>query len=387
MTYRTLCAVLPLALLIAACEASKSSSPLSPSVAGPIPGVDISAPKILEPSSGAKIPDDKQPVSLLIENPSSTGVRPLILLVEIATDADFTNKVITLDGVTPGEGGRTSVRLPDPLASERTYYWRARAQDGANAGSYSPVASFNVYTPIVIEEPVLISPAANATVDSLRPKFVVANAKHSGPVGPIYYEIEVADSDTFANKLGTTTPEQASQTTFDTPRDLPYGKVGYWHVRAYDTTTAGPWSATRAFRTPEAPPTPPPAPGPTPGPGSPGKHVPPGKLTVDAASRVVFATADEFPGLLAEFKTTEQAEAASEQLMLRTIWHLKLYGFQAARQRNPSGAISKDKLNIYIDGGWRNYDICSMGVAGRSGRVQFIYIGGENPVPDQGIPD
>jgi len=40
---------------VSACEASKSSTPLSPSVAGPIPGVTISAPKMLEPVSGQLI--------------------------------------------------------------------------------------------------------------------------------------------------------------------------------------------------------------------------------------------------------------------------------------------------------------------------------------------
>jgi hypothetical protein len=39
-------ALAPLALLplLAACQTSKSANPLSPSVAGPIPGVEISAP-------------------------------------------------------------------------------------------------------------------------------------------------------------------------------------------------------------------------------------------------------------------------------------------------------------------------------------------------------
>lgn len=251
---------------LTACEASKSSNPLSPSVAGPIPGVDISAPKILEPTSGTKIAVDKQPVTLLMENASSTGVRPLTLLVEVATDAAFNNKVFSREGLTPGDGGRTSVRLPDPLASGRMYYWRARAQDGANSGPYSGAADFDVYTPIVIEAPTPTSPAANATVDGLRPKFVVTNAPHSGPVGPISYLIEVADSDAFTNKIAAwTAAEQPSQTTFELPTNLVYGKVYYWHVRAYDSTTTGPFSRNLAFATPSAP-APPPPPIPTPGP-------------------------------------------------------------------------------------------------------------------------
>src|SRR5882672_6308264 len=80
-------------LALTACQTSKSSNPLSPSVAGPIPGVEISAPKILEPVVGAKIAADEQPLSLLIENSSSNGVRPLSYAFEVATDVGFTNKV------------------------------------------------------------------------------------------------------------------------------------------------------------------------------------------------------------------------------------------------------------------------------------------------------
>ena len=71
----TLICFAPLLASLVGCEASKSSTPLSPSVAGPIPGIEISAPKPLEPVVGAKVAVDQQPVTLLIENPSSTGPR------------------------------------------------------------------------------------------------------------------------------------------------------------------------------------------------------------------------------------------------------------------------------------------------------------------------
>ena len=68
--------VLAAALSLTACEASKSSNPLSPTVAGPIPGIEISAPKMLEPTPGTRISIEKQPVTLLIENAGSNGPRP-----------------------------------------------------------------------------------------------------------------------------------------------------------------------------------------------------------------------------------------------------------------------------------------------------------------------
>jgi hypothetical protein len=239
------------------CAAEKSSNPLTPTVAGPIPGVDITAPKVLIPVA-TKIPVDQQPVTLLAENASSSGVRPLTYLFEVATDSGFANKVFVREDVTPGDGGRTSLRLPDRLAPERSYFWRVRAQDGANTGPYSAPAGFDVFTPIVINPPALISPAINEVLATVRPRFVFVNSTHSGPVGTLSYVIEVSDSDSFANKIGLwIVAEQAGPTSFDTPSDFGFSKVLFWHTRAFDSTTNGPWSEIRSFQTvaqPVAPP-------------------------------------------------------------------------------------------------------------------------------------
>ena len=257
--------VLAAALSLTACEASKSSNPLSASVAGPIPGVDISAPKMLEPGPGSKISIEKQPVTLLIENAGSTGPRPLTYSFDIATDAAFNNKVFARDSIPQGEGGRTSLRMTDSLATGRTYYWRARAQDGANTGPYASPMAFDIFTPIVIGVPGLTAPAPNSTVLILRPTFTIANAPRSGPAGNITYLIELADGDSFANKVATwTAAETPNQTNMVSPVDLSYGKVYYWHARAYDSTTLGPWTNTQAFQMlAEPPPVFTPGPGPT----------------------------------------------------------------------------------------------------------------------------
>src|SRR5215208_4886698 len=109
--YRTSTAVLCAALTctLAGCEAQKSSNPLSPSVAGPIAGVEITAPKLLEPSQGFKFKASQQPIKLMIENSSSSGVRPISYIFEVASDNGFGNKVFARSGVVPGEGGRTTV--------------------------------------------------------------------------------------------------------------------------------------------------------------------------------------------------------------------------------------------------------------------------------------
>jgi len=245
--------VLPI-IAITACVSSKSSNPLSPSIAGPISGVNISPPKILEPWAGAQVDATKQPVTLLLENAVSNGVRPLTYTFEVASDAGFTAKIFTREAVVTGEGGRTSLRLPDPLAGGRTYYWRARAEDGANTGPFSAAVNFNVFIPIVISAPVLTAPANGATVTTASPRFAFTNAPTSGPVGVMSYTIEIATNDSFSNKVAIwNVPQQVTETSIDALSSLSYATQYFWHVRGYDPTTTGPWSATQVFQTPAAP--------------------------------------------------------------------------------------------------------------------------------------
>ena len=74
--YQSLFVLAAMLWLTAACEFSKSENPLSPTLAGPIPGVNITAPKALEPAAGAMIAGNSQPLTLLLENSSTNGLRP-----------------------------------------------------------------------------------------------------------------------------------------------------------------------------------------------------------------------------------------------------------------------------------------------------------------------
>jgi hypothetical protein len=248
-----------------ACGFSKSSNPLSPSVAGPIPGVSITPPTLMQPSNGANFAVAQQPITLTVGNATTSGVRPLTYSFEVAVDVNFTNKIFTRSSITPGTSGQTSLPLPSALATGYTYYWRAQAQDGANTGAFSPASSFSVFTPIVINAPVPVSPINNATVSSLTPALTFTDATRSGPVGTITYAIELALDNAFANRVAVwTLSEQPNQTQFTAPQALAYATQYYWHVRAADPTTSGPWSATVVFQTLAAPVVvapPPPAPG------------------------------------------------------------------------------------------------------------------------------
>src|SRR5918996_2116373 len=91
-------------LCLGACEAAKSSNPTAPTVAGPIPGVAITAPKPLEPAAGQTLTFSSEPPTLLIENAGSSGVRAIWLQLDMSTDANFSALVHHADQITPGEG-------------------------------------------------------------------------------------------------------------------------------------------------------------------------------------------------------------------------------------------------------------------------------------------
>lgn len=261
-------AALPALLLLTlgGCEAQKSSSPLSPSVAGPIPGVSITAPKLLEPAQGFKYKESEQPIKLLIENASSTGVRPVTYSFEVATDTEFATKVYARSGVPPGEGGRTSVQI-DRLDLGRAYYWRARADDGANTSQFA-TAQFEVLPKPQLNAPALVSPINGERTASRRPTLAIRNADRNAAVGDISYEFQVANDQSFAT-LATAgvVLEGAGQTTFTPAGDLGSDRLYYWRARGSARETTGGWAAAQTFRTPVAVAAPAPGPAPGPGPG------------------------------------------------------------------------------------------------------------------------
>lgn len=101
-------------------------------------------------------------------------------------------------------------------------------------------------------------------------------------------------------------------------------------------------------------------------------------LTEDTAKAIVLRTGETHKELLQAFETQAEADSAATTLLLIVISALQQAGFEVARQRNPSGRVSTDKLAIYI-GEWRCYDITSV-VAGVYTPIHFNFTPGANPV-------
>ena len=237
---------------VVACESTKSANPLSPTVAGPIPGVNISPPKLLEPGSGWQLKADKQPLTLLLENASTNGVRPLSYVFEVATDAGFQKKTLSRSGVSQGSGGRTSLKLTSELPTGKTYYWRARAEDGANTGAFSAPVSFELLSPVWFDRPVPLSPVNGEPTDTT-PTLRFRNAARSGPVGPLTYQVEVSRNGGFtAIAWSGRTGEQGGETSI-TASGLQASETFYWRTRITDPDHIGAWSVTARFVTSESP--------------------------------------------------------------------------------------------------------------------------------------
>ena len=255
---------------------------MSPNVAGPIPGVTISAPQVVSPAANAQISIVAQPITLTIKNAQTNGVRPLTYSFQVASDSGFANQVFSKTAIPPGGGGQTAVVMSDKLATATTYYWRARAEDGANTGDWMPTTAFLVFVPVVIQAPTPIQPVGGVKTSSTRPTFIVTNASRSGPAGTIHYVLQVATDQAFTQVgLAGTFPEQANQTSMAFGTDLGAGQHLFWRAMASDGTNDGPWSAVADFVTPTAPAPPPPSPTPSP---SPGPSVAPDQINVGAAT-------------------------------------------------------------------------------------------------------
>lgn len=246
-------------LALSGCEQVKSANPLSPLIAGPILGVEISTPGVVAPGQEAQVAVDQQPVVLVVNNAESNGVRPLNYVFQVATETSFAAPLFTQNGVAPGESGQTRVVMTGSLTPGR-YYWRANAQDGANTGEFTAPVAFTVYTPVVIQAPVLVSPANGALLTTLRPTLTINNAARTGPAGAITYAFEASTDAAFAGgKFATVgVPEGSGQTSYTLNTDLPTSTNIFWRVRAFDSGHTGPYSQIRQFMTPAPAAVPPP---------------------------------------------------------------------------------------------------------------------------------
>ena len=252
-------------VLVAATVACSQQSPARPSevatavadspasaarvVTDALTGITLSAPTLSAPNDNQIFKFTQQPFTLTVRNAVSTGTTPLTYSFQVASDAAFASLVFTQDGVAQGANGQTSLVL-GKLAGAKSYFWRARVVSGALAGPYAPPRSFSVGPEIVLQNPVLASPAQGATVSG-NASLTVTNIQRSGPITQIVYHFDMADSSSFGHIVFTANVvEQAGgQTSVSAPSNLAAGTY-FWRVSAADPPSGvtTPFSAVFSFK-------------------------------------------------------------------------------------------------------------------------------------------
>jgi hypothetical protein len=227
MFKRSLRVVLSLAAVLAAAACSKSPT---------APATPPAVPALTAPTNGAQIPNQGQPVTLVVLNASGSAAGTTYTF-EVASDIGFTNKVVTRDGIPPGITGQTSAQL-DPLPAQKEYFWRARAQAPGATGSFSDPFKFTIGGAITLGAPLPIGPLTNAETTS-RPALRVSNVSRSGPTGPISYRFDIAGDSGFTSLVATgNNSEGLNETGFIPTIDLPTRARLFWRAFAIDASNA-----------------------------------------------------------------------------------------------------------------------------------------------------
>ena len=154
-------------------------------------------------------------------------------------------------GIAPGSGDTTTLQLPDPLATGRTYWWHVRAEDGANSSDYATAKSFVAVTPVILGAPVPKTPSGSIT--TITPEFKIQAGSESGPVGHIIYTVQVANDQAFSSIAATFIPDETlPETTIAQNYQFVNNHTYYWRVQAKDTgdsQAVSPWSGIQVFTT------------------------------------------------------------------------------------------------------------------------------------------
>ncbi len=352
-----LAAALVAAGTLAGCT-KKSENPLSPSVAGPIAGVAITAPKPLEPQHQQTLTAGTA-VTLLFESATSNGERPIRQELQVALDPEFAQRVHTNDNLPPGQGGRTAYTLP-VLQEGRGYFWRVRAVDGANTGPYSPASLFQIALAVRIETPVPLSPVRRDVIAGVRPTLVAQNTAVTG-ASNVSYRFEVAADQAFTRLIAVwSAPRSGGDRTEVTGSDLAPGTEYYWRVSASDGGYTAPYSIVQAFRTeaPAAPEPPPPGPEP-PQPPTGGGGGGGGPWPRNGAEVIAWAERN-YASYLAPVGSLDQRKHNMEFLRDRMIEAGTCGGMQLGWNMKRGGPeVSIDFLTELVNGRWNGIDIAT----------------------------
>lgn len=201
-------------------------------------------PTLANPSNGSGV--NVFMPALSVHNSTDPDKDLLTYEFEVYADAAMTN-LIAHAASTVETLQITSWVIPVALIENQTYYWRARAYDGALTSSWMPAASFMVNTANDAPgAPKLSSPADGSSVATLTPTLAIVNAVDPDS-DKLTYEFEIYSGASLVTTISSI-PEDISGVTIWTP-GLPLSDktVYQWRARAFDGDNYGPWTAMATF--------------------------------------------------------------------------------------------------------------------------------------------
>jgi large repetitive protein len=205
-----------------------------------------SAPTIASPADGTAVAVFT-PI-LTINNASDPDSVSLTYNFDVALDPDFTQILGSVKGVTSGPGA-TSWTVPVSLQENKTYYWRAQADDWLMEGPWSVVSSFFVNTVNdAPSAPTITTPAANGTVMTLSTDIAVANSTDPDSSGLFYFfETDTAITFDSPDVIRSGSVAEVSGTTAWHVAGLKDNTRYYLRVKASDGIADSPWSSVISF--------------------------------------------------------------------------------------------------------------------------------------------
>jgi hypothetical protein len=237
--------LLPLVIFTSACGAESPTSPSDGSSS------TVTAPRLVQPASGATVTLGASPLTLVVENATATPAQTMTYTFEVATDASFSTRVFVQEGVTQGDAGRTSTTVTTTLEPGVAYVWRARAQTASVSGPAADGWSFTTEAEQSLAPPVAIEPASGVVLREPAVEFVLGQGARAGGVSSISYRIEIATDEALSNLVAVlTVSEQASETRVPFDATLELGRTYCWRVKAFAGPVSSEWSPIFSFRAP-----------------------------------------------------------------------------------------------------------------------------------------
>ncbi|MGD8913057.1 MAG: Ig-like domain-containing protein [Candidatus Thiodiazotropha sp.] len=215
---------------------------------GPISGFFVntanqapSIPVISSPQSGSVI--DELQVALVIQNSTDQDRDEISYIFEVDRAETFDSDELRVSMPIPETASET-IWLLENLVEDATYYWRAKASDGA-AESDWVVANFNISaTNAAPTVPVILNPGNYAWVPTLQPTLSV-NQSQDPDGDQLTYHFELYADAQLEQLLA---EHQTKDTTWPLETPLTDNQRYYWRVRADDGNEGvSDWSAVSNF--------------------------------------------------------------------------------------------------------------------------------------------